>query len=299
MREQIFLNKEHQALFDRDGYIVLPMVSNDQLKQLDSLFDEMYQQVNYSGFVSTSYSPNKEFKKFFSDKIVEVLTPSYQNIFIDFQPFGGSFLFKTPGLNSALPLHQDWTILDEEKYYAINCWVPISKITPENGPLHILPGSHFDNFKTLRAPTIPFFFQNDEEIVKESLVSILPAPGEAVILNQSLIHYSSTNKTNEVRKALTAGVKSKGAPMLFHYYNRQEEKLEQYLMDEDFLISFDDFYQDIQERPKGKLLKEWQANDKLILDSTGVANALKIFKKNSRISGKRSNFFKQLVSKFT
>ena len=79
--------------------------------------------------------------------------------------------------------------------------------------------------------------------------------GEAVILNQSVIHYSPPNRSDKVRKAITAGVKSAGAPMRFHYKLPDADQLEVFDMPEDFLISFNDFYKDIFERPKlGKSL---------------------------------------------
>jgi len=76
--------------------------------------------------------------------------------------------------------------------------------------------------------------------------------GEAVILNQSVVHYSVPNYSSKIRKAITAGIKSKGAPMIFHYNDLQKNdgKLEVFEMPEDFLISFDDFTKDISERPK-------------------------------------------------
>jgi hypothetical protein len=73
--------------------------------------------------------------------------------------------------------------------------------------------------------------------------------GEAVILNQSVIHYSVPNKSNEVRKAITAGVKSKGAKMYFHYKVPDKDELEVFKMDDDFLISFNNFFEDIRQRP--------------------------------------------------
>jgi hypothetical protein len=73
-----------------------------------------------------------------------------------------------------------------------------------------------------------------------------------VILDQSVIHYSPPNNNNKVRKAITAGVKTKGAPMVFHYRDNADPdaKIERFAMHENFLIGFDNFMQDILLRPK-------------------------------------------------
>ena len=256
MRNPIFKNTEIQQKFDKQGFVVVPFVNENQVDKLENLFAEMHPELPQSGFFSSSYSTDKQYKTEVSNRIVEILEESYQNNFVDYQPFGASFLFKTPGNNSELAAHQDWTIVDETKHSALNCWIPLTAITKHNGPLMVLPGSHFDNHKTLRAPTIPFFFQNEDSFVTQQLIPVLPKRGEAVILNQSLIHYSPPNQSTSIRKALTAGVKSKGAPMWFHYLNKENGKVERYLMPEDFLISFDNFYEDIFKQPNGKFLEE-------------------------------------------
>jgi hypothetical protein len=173
-------------------------------------------------------------------------------LFVNYQPFGAAFLFKMPSQSSELAIHQDWTIVDENEFVALNCWVPLTDVNETNGALHVVPGSHYDALHTVRAPTLPFFFSgNDDLVIKESVPMYVKA-GEAVILNQSTIHYSPPNHSNKIRKAITAGVKSKGAPMRFHYYDskKNEESLEVFDMPEDFLISFENFYKDIFERPK-------------------------------------------------
>ena len=95
---------------------------------------------------------------------------------------GGAFLFKMPSENSELMMHQDWTIVDEGKYYALNVWVPLTDINEKNGALMVLPGSHFRSIQTLRAPTLPFFFSGNENILKEHLVPLYVKAGEAVIV---------------------------------------------------------------------------------------------------------------------
>jgi ectoine hydroxylase-related dioxygenase (phytanoyl-CoA dioxygenase family) len=73
--------------------------------------------------------------------------------------------------------------------------------------------------------------------------------GTAVILNQSVIHYSPDNRSSSVRKAITAGIKSAGAQMYFHYKEPDREELEVREMDDDFLIRFENFAESIMQRP--------------------------------------------------
>jgi hypothetical protein len=205
------------------------------------------------GFVSGSYSDDYAHKKRASDEIIDIFSRHFERLFINYQTFGGAFLYKTPSQSSELGIHQDWTIVDEEKYVALNCWVPLIDVNERNGALHVLPGSQYTKRHTLRAPTIPFFFTGSEKEVISMTIPFYVKAGEAVILNQSIIHYSPPNLSGKIRKAITAGVKTIGAPMVFNYKNTAGQ-LERFQMPEDFLISFQNFAKSIFEQPKGGTL---------------------------------------------
>ena len=252
MSIRIFKDEQMQALFDKQGFVTVPFIDASEVKQLNDLFDQLHPSLPQQGFVSGSYSADIEYKKKASNAIVEVLSKHYERLFTNYQAFGAAFLFKMPSNNSELGIHQDWTIVDENKFVALNCWIPLTDINETNGALHVVPGSHYPSYNTVRAPTVPFFFSGNEATVIAEAVPMYVKAGEAVILNQSVIHYSPPNRSDKIRKAITAGVKSEGAPMHFHYKAPAEtdNRLEVFEMPEDFLISFDDFYKDIFERPK-------------------------------------------------
>jgi hypothetical protein len=249
MTKRIFKNEQHQKIFDKQGFIVLPFINENQITILNKLFDELHPHLPTGGFFSGSYSSDMDYKRKASEKIVEVFSEVYEKLFVNYTPFGAAFLYKVPGENSALAAHQDWTIVDEYKHVALNCWVPLCDVSIENGPIMILPGSHFDNFPVIRAPTLPFFFSGSDHIVEKELIPMEVKAGTAVILNQSVIHYSPPNRGKTVRKAITAGIKSQGAQMYFHYKVPGKDELEVFEMDDDFLISFKDFANDILQRP--------------------------------------------------
>ena len=253
MSKIIFKDVAQQSLFEKQGFIVVPFLDEKEVAELDKLFDQMHPSISATaGFVAGSYSSDLAYKQKASDEIVKAFSKHYERLFTNYQPFGAAFLYKLPNANSQLSIHQDWTIVDEEKFVALNCWVPLTDIDQHNGALHVVPATHYDKIKTLRAPTLPFFFSGNDDVVEKASVPMYVKAGEAVILNQSVIHYSPPNNGSKIRKAITAGVKSKGAPMIFHYKDNSKPSstIEQFLMPEIFLISFGNFIRDIGERPK-------------------------------------------------
>ena len=184
MSKRIFKSEEHQRLFDKQGFVVFPFLTSEEVVQLNNLFDELHPDLNNGGFFSGSYSSDIDYKKKASNEIVKVFSRAYSDLFINYTPFGGAFLYKVPSTNSELAAHQDWTIVDEAKHVALNCWVPLCDVTKQNGALSILPGSHFDNFNVIRAPTLPFFFSGNDDLVMKELVPMEVKAGTAVILNE-------------------------------------------------------------------------------------------------------------------
>lgn len=255
---QIFSRKVDQVNFEKMGYVVLPnFLNSEEVQMMNNFFDELHPILPKEGFISGSYSSNFSYKKKVSEKIKNVYQRAYEENFKDYTAFGGAFLYKMPTENSDLFIHQDWTVVDESKHVALNIWVPLCDVTMENGPLMVIPGSHFANFPTLRAPTLRYFFDHDIEIAMKQLEPILVKAGTAVVLNQSIVHYSPPNRSGSIRKAITSGLKTKDAQVIFHYKNEEEptSKIEKFEIDDDFFIQFDDFFNDIYKRPmNGKSL---------------------------------------------
>lgn len=249
MYPKIFREVKLQEQFDTDGYVIIPFLNSADIEKLSSLFYEFHTEVSENQFGASSGLNDIELKFKIRDCLYPIFLPYFENIFENYTYFGSSFLYKTPGNNSALAPHQDWTIVDEKKSVAINIWTPLCDTNEDNGTLYVVPGSQTTKLFSLRAPTIPFYFQKYFDTVIKCAVPTNAKAGYAVILNQSLIHYSSPNLSSKIRLAITSGVKTKNSPMLFHYKNEKNE-IERYLMPEDFLLAFKDFQTSIYKRPE-------------------------------------------------
>ena len=249
MSREIFINADLQKQFARDGYVKVPLLSDEDIHQLRSLYTE-YHPEEPKGFISSTYSDNYEFKKSVSEKTTAIISPRLDEILKDHRPIGASFLAKAKGKYGEMPMHQDWTIVDEDQFVAVNVWTPLVDCTEENGTLEVLQGSHrFLN--VLRMPTLDFVLDGKQYDLLPFLTPVPTKAGEAVILNQALVHYSKPNQTEEVRTAITTGVVSKNAALMLYYFDsNHEDRVEKFSQSEDFLLRFDDFMNDIYSVPK-------------------------------------------------
>ena len=249
MAKPIFKDTNLQQQFETDGYVKITLLSTENIIALKDLFNNYFPKPS-ADFFSSSYENDYPRKKEISDAIGKILLPQLENIFIDYTWFGSAFLSKGNGPRSEMPMHQDWTIVDETKFIALNIWTPLQNTTEENGTLEVIKGSHKWH-NTLRAPTLPFYFDGYQEQLKNKLTVIPTLATEAVVLNQAIIHYSKANKTTDTRIAITTGIKSKDAPMIFHYWNKEvPNEIEQFKQEDDFLLQFTDFHIDIFKSPQ-------------------------------------------------
>ncbi|MDX2362345.1 MAG: phytanoyl-CoA dioxygenase family protein [Crocinitomicaceae bacterium] len=248
MKTAIFKSEELQTQFERDGFAKLKLFDEAEINSLRDLF-ETYVPEDVHAFFSSSYLDDFELKSEMSNKIAAIIDEKVKEHFVNYRLIGAAFLVKGIGKQSEMPMHQDWTIVDESKYFAANVWIPLTATTETNGTIEVLKGSQNWN-RALRAPTLPFFFEGHQERIRPSLTAIDANIGDVVVLNQAVIHYSKPNLSQELRPAITCGLISKEAPLKFHYWNKDTpEQIEVFSQKDDFLLRFEDFHTAIYERP--------------------------------------------------
>ena len=122
-----------------------------------------------------------------------------------------------------------------------------------------------------------------------------------MILDQSIIHFSPPNISGKIRKAITAGVKTKDAPMHFHYFNsgEKENEVEVFEMPEDFLLNFQNFYADISKRPQTGKSIGWKEYIAPKFNRTALKTELENLKaKAGYTKTARKNFFQRVAEVF-
>lgn len=249
MSKVIFKDPALQEQFEREGFAKLRLLEPEDIEVLREMFHSYFPEVP-PAFNSSSYLSDYATKDEICWKVAEVLRPRLEKHFVNFRLFGSAFLSKAPGPHSEMPMHQDWSIVDESQFVAVNIWTPLQATTEHNGTIEVLKGSH-KYFHVLRAPTLPFVFKGMEDTIKQYLTPVPAEAGDAVVLNQAVVHYSKPNLSDAPRLAITTGVCSAEAPFRFFYTGPEvpEGKLEEFAMEDRFLNMFENFHQDIFQRP--------------------------------------------------
>lgn len=239
-----FKNEKLQRKFNRDGFVILPFLDEGKVNFLKKLYAHCYPN-GTQGFYSSSFTPEYEKRKEISDEIGKVFQNKVDDAFTHYKKLGSQFLIKNPGEKGKMPFHQDWTVVDESQFCSVTIWVPLQDITPENGAIRLLRGSHTFS-GALRSPTLPDMFANVHEEIEQYSETLTLKAGEAFIFNHALIHGSHLNKSEFPRLAVAYGLVPKDAELVFYYRENENSGTEKYLMPDSFFI---DFFND-GKRPK-------------------------------------------------
>lgn len=250
MKSVIFKNPELQKSFELNGYVVIPFLSGEQLHQLNQSYHSANENIT-GGFYSTSFNPDEARRKYFNDAIANLFAPTVQSLFNPIKSLGACFLVKQPGPQGEMPIHQDWTVVEEPNFDSITIWVPLQDVNEENGAIQVIPGSHRFS-TTLRSPSMEDPFKNVQAELRKDLQLLPMKAGEAFIFSHALLHASPANTSAAPRVAATFGLIDAAAQLQF-YHQEQKGELEKYFVDENF---FQTYNTQIGQRPKTGMLQE-------------------------------------------
>jgi len=251
---KVFRDEAQQQQFERDGYLVLPFYNENEIKELNALYQRLHPK-DEQGFFPSTFSKDKQYRTVADEEIRKIGQRSMDKYLQDVKVICGSFIVKSPVPESAMCVHQDMTLVDESKFTGINIWVPLLDLNDENGTLEVLPGSH-RIYPTYRGSTIPGIYEEITDDIKKYLVKLYPKAGEAIFFDQSIIHYSDANRSNGIRAVTNTYFTHKNATFQICYWKEDfGKKIEVFEEDEHFMTDFDQFGHNIHDRPKiGKSL---------------------------------------------
>jgi ectoine hydroxylase-related dioxygenase (phytanoyl-CoA dioxygenase family) len=216
----IFREAALQERFDGDGYVVLPLLGAEQVAALRALYDRTVAAQPKRDLYESSRWNDLEKNAVINLAIRDVLEAPVARLVGECDFFGGTFMVKVAEGSTVLALHQDWSVVDEDRHWTAFIWCPLQDVGPANGGLFLLPGSHrwFANYRSGSMPSLRIVPQGR---VKERVRDIPLRAGECIVYSDRLFHGSYANTTAQERIVITARVNERGSQLV--YYHRMED----------------------------------------------------------------------------
>lgn len=239
--------------FVKKGYVCVPFISPAEVAELKQKFFETLP--NSGGQITTSETgvansrlvtydftfidKNPEYKREIFNIITAFFKPHMDRLLANYRPIIANYIRKQTNTGE-VPLHENWAFADERKCFTVSIWCPLVDSTVENGTLQVVPGSH-KRFGEIRGPMIPWELDNiKNEIIEKYLVPLETKAGDCVILDDSIVHYSPINKTNDLRLAIQLICIPSEFPSIHYHMNPSVsmEQVEVLEVDVDFYMQF-------------------------------------------------------------
>ncbi|MCS6818484.1 MAG: phytanoyl-CoA dioxygenase family protein [Chitinophagales bacterium] len=232
---RLFLKEENERNFISDGYLVLPLLSEAEVKQLTELFSENYVS-SEEGLVNFIRLESSEKRLALHFKIIEIVAPALNRYLKNYAFNVAHFISKTHRNSTEFRLHQDWTIVEESKYISAQVWIALQHTNKTNGGLFLIKGSHrfFNNY---RSGSCGIVFIDSTDDVKKHIIDIELEAGEALFYHNSLFHGSYPNQSATDRIACLCGIRQANAPMRY-YHKNSDNLIEEYNITTQQLIEY-------------------------------------------------------------
>lgn len=246
-------NEELEAQFQKDGYVKVPFLTEQEVEELKAYyFDTLPDQGGKIGPEDESVSSSMEvtydftfidknidYKKQVFKKITEAFADRVKDYLADYKPIIANFIRKTEN-DGEVPLHQNWAFVDEMKCASVSIWCPLVDSNQTNGTLEVVPGSH-KRYGKVRGPMIRSeLLDINQDIIKECMVPMETKAGNAVILDDSLVHYSSPNQTDGLRLAIQLILIPSDFPSIHYHMDpaKNPEEVHVLEVDHEFYMQF-------------------------------------------------------------
>lgn len=207
-----FVEHPRRSAYCDTGYSTLPLLDDQCILRLRKIALAAMASAGSGFFTSVLQKPDERRRA--HTAICNFLEPLLKQHLGGFRIVLASIVGRSPGSGQAdLPLHQDWSFVDETRASSMSVWVPLQPVNRQNGCMQVVPGSHRHD-QPLRHIGSGFRYASIEADLRRSYLQDIPLDaGEALFFDHRLIHGSHTNETNQPRLAIGAVLLPKEVPL--------------------------------------------------------------------------------------
>jgi hypothetical protein len=180
-----------------------------------------------------------------SDELFKVALPKMSVHFENAKAFVGSYVIKESNPTGVVPVHQDWSFVDDEqRHCSLTCWVALVDTNLENGAMAVIKGSHrfFKNFRPSPSPQVPSPLSEHMFTIFPYLQLIEMKAGEMLVFDNRTFHGSPPNSSANTRIAFGIGMTQKDARLVHFYLNPKsttKNEIFKYGIDENFFKKYE------------------------------------------------------------
>lgn len=200
-----FIDDDLETRFARDGYIVLTLFSPEQAAELRAEIVPLMPDLSTCGVREinvTPYDPANPGDEWIYRLSAKPINAALLPLMTDMEQRFCSVLNKLPGWGAVGPhLHRLFQL--DQAYPNVFCWCPLTDVDEMNGAMQVIPGSH-KLLPVMRDTARTDYYWPFVEKLPAKMVTVPLKAGQALVFEDSIIHGSTPNRSNEDRLVLMA-----------------------------------------------------------------------------------------------
>ena len=244
-RRRVFVDDDVDEAFARDGYVVIANFCDDEaVAGLRAAYERHGPAPGDVGeYCHFDFqSRDHEYKKATDGEIRRLLAAPLEQSFVGYRPYYGNYVMKWPSATSWFGVHQDSCFVDESVAVSASIWVATSEVDESNGAVWFFPGSHLMRSTIRGSNQMAYSFQDVGATIEERCGRIVRlAPGDAIVFDHRVVHWSFANTSDTPRLAAVLGVIPEEATLIHHHTSDDGTTVETFAIDDDFFIQNDPF----------------------------------------------------------
>jgi ectoine hydroxylase-related dioxygenase (phytanoyl-CoA dioxygenase family) len=218
--KKVFKNRVIQDEFDSNGYVILDYFQKVDVDEILAMFYSNITDFDREPLYESSRNNSDVVNTMINDFLQQKFSKYANQYFEDVAVYGGTYMVKPAKSEDFLPLHQDWSIVEEDKHFTAFMWSPMQLTDTRNGGLFAVNGSH-NFFNNRRSGSLPAPRISPEKRTMKHTNDLTINAGQVIIYSDKLFHGSYPNTTLDPRVVATGRIIEKGAKLT--YYHRLED----------------------------------------------------------------------------
>jgi hypothetical protein len=205
---RVFSSAEDERRFWRDGFVVSRLFDPPTMDRLRSGFDELHPADEFrpapelsSQYHCTFLDIDLSYRRDVDLLARRILDPLLPSVLPDYDILTTNVYVKPPG-TGRFEVHLNWITVDDPLETTLTIWIPLEHTDVENGTIHVVPGSHKLYPDVASATAEQYFASFHNELISSHLQPLELEPGQAVIFDDTLIHWSTDNLSDTARVAV-------------------------------------------------------------------------------------------------
>lgn len=242
---KIFRDDQFNDEISQNGFVNIDFIDSTKIKEFLSVVNSMDVGVSHDDvhidtpFRLSAFNNDSRYKEKIYDTLYSYLRTNIDSSFLDYEPLVINIFEKLPG-DGSVQIHQNPSFVREPEFKSISVWIPLIDSKKENGTVGVLKGSH-NVFDTMRASNMPYVFEDMASELQDIYFDPIELKvGQAVVLDDSVVHWSYPNKSEQIRKAVQLIMVPKEVEHIYHYYDTEGEtpKVKMFEVDKSFFYKF-------------------------------------------------------------